>query len=297
MNNDIKDLTKETLQKWSTALAAAFNAAGFGCRWESHTGSSSIRLGRLIVRKNHVETDIKYHVDFERKLIVKKGTRTMITRLEVYNPVGGLHVHISNFTDEMVAKIVGYATQSIESKLARMSADAAREVRLKKGWDIYNAAMKDFPMPDWVRARPNCERDEDVGTFRLLFSDHLIDWPLARIGIEQVMALVDQLRGINCSHKFVDSLRCLKCGWMPPVDPPAPETWRPASVPVPTELVNDPNSVTGVTKMLLLCVEYNENPVRGWFYGGLLNEFRMEGCPQAIKPSHWMPLPAKPSSV
>lgn len=70
--------------------------------------------------------------------------------------------------------------------------------------------------------------------------------------------------------------------------------WHQGSDPVPPELVNNPSNPKGITKMLLLVVEHQETPVRGWFYGGMLNEFRMEGSPSTIKPLYWMPLPERP---
>jgi len=294
--NDIIDDTKSTYQQWTLELTAALNLAGFGVHHNGHTGDSKFRLGRLTVTKSGVE-DIKYIIDLERKMLFKAGVRRQIAQLEVYNPVGGLHVHIRNFSPEAVAKIVEYARQTIERKHSRKQADEARDRRSKEGWEIMRKGTEGFVIPDWVRVRPNVEKDEEVGTFRVLFSDHLMDWPLARLSLAKAKAVIDAVRAATCDHKFVDSLTCLKCGWQPPVSiqtmPPV-NVWHSASEPVPPELVNDPNSTTGITKMLLLVVEENETPVRGWYYGGLLNEFRMDGSPSAVKPRYWMPMPKRP---
>lgn len=294
--NDIIDDTKSTYQQWTLELTAALNLAGFGVQHNGHTGTSNYRLGRLTVSKPGIE-DIKYIIELERKVILKGGQRRQIAQLEVYNPVGGLHVHIRNYSAEAIAKVVEYARLSIEKKHARQEQDVARDRRNKEGWEIMRKGTDGFIIPDWVRIRPNIEKDEEVGTFRLLFSDHLMDWPLAKLNIAKAKLVIDAVRAATCDHKFVDSLTCLKCGWAPPVSinlmPPV-NVWHAASEPVPPELVNDPNSHTGITKMLLLVVRENDTPVRGWYYGGLLNEFRMDGCPSEVEPLYWMPMPKRP---
>lgn len=215
MNHDIKDEVAAGLRQWSTELTAALAQAGFGCQWESHTGSSSIRMGRLTVRQNS-DVDIKYIIDFERKLIRRGDQRVAICGLEVYNPVGGLHVHVTKFSPETVTKIVGYAKQTIETKIARENDMKARDERQKRGWEIYRANLGDFPVPDWASIRPNIERDADVGTFRLALSDHRTDWPGNRLTLDQAKQVIDFIRSLTCDHKFVDSTRCLKCGWEAP---------------------------------------------------------------------------------
>lgn len=218
MANDLKDTLKETLHQWSSELTTAMNHAGFGCQWESHQGSSTMRLGKLTVRNNgEAEAeDIRYVIEFERKLIVKKGQRTLICGIEVYNPYGQLHVHMTVFSDKAVAKVVEYAKHTIEVKLARKRLDADRDRRLKEGWEIYNTGLKGFEKPDWAGIRPNIESDADVGTFRLTVNDHYRDWPGARLTLEQAKQVVDFIRSLTCDHKFVDSTRCLKCGWEAP---------------------------------------------------------------------------------
>lgn len=294
--NDIIDDTKSTYQQWATELTAALNHAGFGVQHNGHTGSSNYRLGRLTVTKPGVE-DIKYIIELERKVVMKGGVRRQIAQLEVYNPIGGLHVHIRNFSPQAIAKVVEYAKQTIEKKHTRQEQDAARDRRNKEGWEIMRKGTEGFIIPDWVRLRPNIEKDEEIGTFRVLFSDHLMDWPLARLSLPKAKAVIDAVRAATCDHKFIDSLTCLKCGWAPPVSihaMPPMNLWHAGSEPVPPELVNDPGNITGITKMLLLVVDCNDTPVRGWYYGGLLKEFRMEGSPSTVKPLYWMPLPQRP---
>lgn len=285
--NDLKDDLAPTLRHWSTELTVAFNAAGFGVHYQTHTGSSSIRLGKLTVTKPGVG-DIQYSVDFERKLIVQKGQRRVIAALEVYNPVGGLHVHMRHCNPKSVAKIVEYAKQTIEKKHAREQADAARRRRGTAGLEIYQREFNGWPKPDWVRLMPNVESDADVGTFRMTFTDHRLEWPLARLTPAQAKSVIDTIRAVTCDHKFVDSANCLKCGWTPP----SANGWQPASVPVPADLHSTPMQV----KMLLLAIEGREQPVRGYFMGGLVNEFYMEGSPSQWKPTHWMRMPDMPTT-
>jgi len=264
------DQIAETLRTWTTELTVALNAAGFGCHYASHTGSSSIRLGRLTAKLR--DTDEHYAIDFERKLIVRANERRVITALEVYNPNGGLHVHITKFSDATVAKIVGYAKTHVEAKIAREKASDAEHARMKLGCEIAQKAFAGFTFPDWVDARANYATDADVGTFRLCLRDHRCDFPLNRLGPEQVMAVIDVLRNINS------------------LTPPPVSAWRPATEPVPPELQSTPMKV----KMLLLAIEGREQAVRGWFMGGLVNEFYMEGSPSQWKPTHWMPIPEMP---
>lgn len=185
----VKDEVAAGVRQWSIELTAALTQAGLACQWESHTGSSSIRLGRLIAHQNS-ELDNKYVIDFERKLVVKNNQRIAICGIEVYNPVGGLHVHITKFSPEMVAKIVGYAKQNIEAKTARERDRMARDERQKQGWAIYQKNMEGFTVPDWASIRPNLDSDADVGTFRLIFSDHRRDWPGARLNLGQAKEII-----------------------------------------------------------------------------------------------------------
>lgn len=108
------------------------------------------------------------------------------------------------------------------------------------------------------------------------------DQPRPRVKIKPAKMLAYKEHALALLADGTAILRSLSC------------SWRPVSVPVPPELINDPNSVTGYTKMLLLAVPGCQTAVRGWYYGGLLNEFRMDGCPQLVHPTHWMPMPALP---
>lgn len=272
-NKPIDDIAS-TLRTWSEKLTVGLAAAGLQCEYHSHAGSSTMRLGRMTVTDPKAP-DIEYHIDFERKLVVKDNQRRLITQLEVYNPIGKLHVHVLKFSPEMVAKIVTYAQRTIEVKQTREAADDARRRRTTEGMAIYRKVMEGFPMPDWARAACNVDNDADVGTFRLLFSDHLRDWPLARLTPKQVKMVIDAVRAATCptDTKVMPNM-----------------AWRPANEPVPPELQSTPMKVT----MLLLAIEGREQPVRGWFMGGLVNEFYMEGSPNQWKPTHWMPMPDMP---
>lgn len=69
--------------------------------------------------------------------------------------------------------------------------------------------------------------------------------------------------------------------------------WVPVNVPVPPSLVTDHGTPCG-TKLLLLALPGSAAPVRGIFYGGLLNEFHLDGSDEAQHPTHWMPMPSMP---
>lgn len=47
-------------------------------------------------------------------------------------------------------------------------------------------------------------------------------------------------------------------------------------------------------KPILIVLEERGYPVVGWYFGGLLNEFRMDGSPSKQFPTHWAPMPPKP---
>jgi hypothetical protein len=275
--NPIPDNTAATLRHWTTELTTGLTAAGLMVDYASHKGhSSSVRLGRLTATKPG--TGINYTVDFERKLIIKNDERCFITQIEVYNPLGKLHVHIRNCTPATVVKIVDYAKQTIENKIARAQADMDNDRRNTEGYAFLQREFTGFTVPSWASVRPVTDSDANVGKFRVTFNAHRIEWPLACVTPERAKSAITAIESTNLPE-------------------PAPvSAWRPASVPVPPALVNEPGSVTGITKMLLLCVERHDTPVRGWYYGGLLNEFRMEGSPQAVYPTHWMPLPDKASA-
>jgi hypothetical protein len=48
-------------------------------------------------------------------------------------------------------------------------------------------------------------------------------------------------------------------------------------------------------KRLLIVLPEIEGPVRiGWYFGGKMNIWRMDGSPSDVKPTHWMALPKPP---
>jgi len=52
-----------------------------------------------------------------------------------------------------------------------------------------------------------------------------------------------------------------------------------------------------ITRLLLAMPRYGEHPPSvqiGWYYGGLMNVFRVDGSPSDQHPTHWMPLPELP---
>lgn len=183
---NIEDEVARGFQQWSTELTAAFSRAGFTCQWNHHTGSSSVRLGSLTVRQSSALNNFSYIVDFSRKIVRNR----IVCKLEVYNPVGGLHVHITKFNPATVAKIVNYAEQTIETKIARDNAAKVKDERQKRGWAIYNASLGDFTVPAWASIQPNSESDNDVGTFRLNINDHYRDWPGNRLTLDQAKQII-----------------------------------------------------------------------------------------------------------
>jgi hypothetical protein len=68
-------------------------------------------------------------------------------------------------------------------------------------------------------------------------------------------------------------------------------TWMPAVV-----IGNYPqyHSTAMDTKMMLLAIPERDDAVRGWYLGGLIQEFRMEGSPSTFNPTYWMPIPEMP---
>lgn len=47
-------------------------------------------------------------------------------------------------------------------------------------------------------------------------------------------------------------------------------------------------------KPLLLVVPRQPHAVIGWYFGGLINDWRMAGSPTPVEPKLWMPLPEAP---
>jgi len=52
-----------------------------------------------------------------------------------------------------------------------------------------------------------------------------------------------------------------------------------------------------ITRLLLAMPRYGEHPPTiaiGWYFGGLMNVFRVDGSPSDQHPTHWMMLPELP---
>lgn len=47
-------------------------------------------------------------------------------------------------------------------------------------------------------------------------------------------------------------------------------------------------------KPLLLVLPGRKYPVRGWYFGGIVNQWRSDDSPCDQKPTHWMPFPELP---
>ena len=272
MNDTIIDEVAAGVRQWSTALTTALTQAGFSCEWESQQNATA-RLGTLTAREPS-NKDVSYRIEFERKFIVRKNVRTFVCGVSVYHPSRAAHVHVTNFSDEAVAKIANYAKVSIGERITSRRTEAERAVRSKQGWNIYHAGTEDFTLPDWATVRPNTASDADVGTFRLWFNAQQADWPCNRLTLDQVKAVIEAVR-TSTLHPLSER-----------------DAWQPASVPVPPELQSTPLKI----KMLLLAIPGRDAAVRGWFMGGLVNEFYMEGSPSQWHPTHWMPMPAVPTT-
>jgi len=47
-------------------------------------------------------------------------------------------------------------------------------------------------------------------------------------------------------------------------------------------------------KPLLIALDFRSTATIGWYFGEPLNQWRMEGSPSEMDPTHWMPLPELP---
>ncbi len=54
------------------------------------------------------------------------------------------------------------------------------------------------------------------------------------------------------------------------------------------------HSTPMLTKPILLALPFRQTAVIGWYFGGLIHEYRMDGSPSEVEPTHWMPLPKLP---
>ncbi len=254
----------KTFNLWKTELTSALLLEGFGVEYQ--TSSHLLRIGRLIVTKPG--TDVRYTLEFKQRVVNINSERCVVA--EVHVPVGRHRIRIHKFSQHTVAKIVNHAKTAIEVQHARDITDKAQRRRAIKAGDIRRQGMEGFDMPQWAGLSLCLDSDDDIGLFTLSLHSY-VDWPLTRITLAQAKRVIETVRSRGS----------------PPFE------WHPGSEPVPPELIVDP-ATNPETKMLLLCVDSQPTPVRGWYYGGLLNEFRMEFCNNAVQPTHWAPLPKKP---
>jgi hypothetical protein len=64
--------------------------------------------------------------------------------------------------------------------------------------------------------------------------------------------------------------------------------WRAANDAPPVELQSSPEKII---PLLLAIPAYSEYAVIGWYFGGLINEWRMNNSPSRQHPRYWMPCP------
>jgi len=64
----------------------------------------------------------------------------------------------------------------------------------------------------------------------------------------------------------------------------------------PKEIVDYPelHSSAMEIKPLLIVMPHLTKPCLGWYFGGLINQWRQEGSPSEQKPTHWRPMPDMP---
>lgn len=172
-----------TLTEWSTALTDAFIKAGHAVTYHPFNNGTH-RLGTMHVTKPGDENHNCYKIEFERKLEVVDGERVVFCGVEVYNPNGGLHVHLKGFSAKKVAKVVEYAALYLQKRIendANVEAKRVRTGAARKVWEDSKVEL-----PDWMSALANVDKDEDVGTFRLLFYDHRVNYGLMKLTPQQI---------------------------------------------------------------------------------------------------------------
>lgn len=185
---------QENLTEWTTALTTAFDKAGYSISFHPLTGGGH-RVGILSVSKPE-HSDIRYKIEFERKLIVQNNERVVICGIEVFNPNGNLHVHMKGFSEKKVAKIVDYADKYISSKIASDQRTEARRLRKRKAAEIFDAAMQGFEMPHWASALSNVETDEDVGTYTLSFYEQRDSYSMKRLTPQQIKKIINFIQTV-----------------------------------------------------------------------------------------------------
>jgi hypothetical protein len=201
------EITAVTLQ-WTTALDATLKAAGLDYTWEK--GRNNL-AGRMTVRPEGAPTDSPtyYHIDFERKLVIREGERIITVCLEVYNPTGNLYVHILKLTPENVAKITNYARRTLDAEIARARQEVARTMRSHKARDLYQKEFGSFEFPLWAVALLNIDKDEDLSTYNVSLREHRSDFPLRRLSAEQVKALIRFIQA-GCKATVAPALPALR---------------------------------------------------------------------------------------
>ena len=187
----LNDITQETLAIWLNALTPAFTKAGFSAVFHPSTGS--FRMGDLIVRKLSAP-DQQYKITFLRKVSMVGTVRTAQADVSLYNPNGGLTVHLRGFHDKKVAKIVGYASKFVDGQIAREATVDAKRRRATVARAHWEAAK--IELPDWMTVAPNIDDDKDAGTYHVYLHEHRANFGLQKLSLGQVKRLADFLTAL-----------------------------------------------------------------------------------------------------
>jgi len=149
----------------------------------------------MYVTPQHNPRDLRYKIEFARKLIMLGGERYVICTVEVYNPVGGLHVHMRTFSAAKVAKIVAYATQYIAKKTSNEERVEAKRGRAEKARLIFARELSGT-IPIWASVIANTDTDADLGTFSLSFHEHREAYPMNKLAPATIKAIIQSIEGI-----------------------------------------------------------------------------------------------------
>jgi len=185
---------KATLSEWSTALTVAFSEAGFGVNFHP-IEKGAHRLAEMYVTPQHNPRELRYKIEFARKLVIRGGERYVICAVEVYNPVGGLHVHMRTFSAVKVAKIVAYAMQYIAQKTSSEERMEARRSRAEKARLIFARELSGT-VPIWASVIANIGTDADLGTFTLSFHEHRETYPMKKLAPATIKAIIQSIESI-----------------------------------------------------------------------------------------------------
>ena len=199
MNGDIKTIynVHEELAQWRTALAAAFALAGFKAVYHE-LKTSGCRIGEFHVTRD--SDDIRYKVEFQSGIKTTGSwaqnnvKRTAVCLVEVLNPVGGIHVKFKGYSPEKVEKIVAYAGLFITQKQARETAVEAKRKRATVARAVWTDSG--VTIPDWMHTSANTERDEDVGTFSVYFSEHSKTYGMKRLTPGQIGRIAAYIQSV-----------------------------------------------------------------------------------------------------